>query len=115
MGRRLRRLPGGRIPSPHGPNGTTSTATACGTGGSEVGVGELGWRMSGSADPPLVGRPQAVLPRSTSVTAHDGFTLRDLVTHQEKHNEANGEDNRDGNSHNRAWNPELKAKRMTHR
>ena len=38
------------------------------------------------------------------VTAHDGFTLRDLVSYNEKHNEANGEDNSDGESHNRSWN-----------
>lgn len=38
------------------------------------------------------------------VTAHDGFTLNDLVTYNEKHNEANGEDNRDGESHNLSWN-----------
>jgi glycogen operon protein len=38
------------------------------------------------------------------VTAHDGFTLRDLVSYNEKHNEANGEGNRDGESHNRSWN-----------
>jgi glycogen operon protein len=38
------------------------------------------------------------------VTAHDGFTLRDLVSYQDKHNEANGEDNRDGTDDNRAWN-----------
>ncbi|MDQ3944729.1 MAG: glycogen debranching protein GlgX [Actinomycetota bacterium] len=38
------------------------------------------------------------------VTAHDGFTLRDLVSYNEKHNEANGEDNRDGESYNRSWN-----------
>src|SRR5690606_35607651 len=38
------------------------------------------------------------------VTAHDGFTLRDLVSYNEKHNEANGEDNRDGENHNRSWN-----------
>ena len=38
------------------------------------------------------------------ITAHDGFTLRDLVSYNEKHNEANGEDNRDGESHNRSWN-----------
>jgi glycogen operon protein len=38
------------------------------------------------------------------VTCHDGFTLRDLVSYNEKHNEANGEDNRDGESHNRSWN-----------
>ncbi|MFF2774719.1 glycogen debranching protein GlgX [Streptomyces sp. NPDC058052] len=38
------------------------------------------------------------------VTCHDGFTLRDLVSYDEKHNEANGEGNRDGESHNRSWN-----------
>jgi len=38
------------------------------------------------------------------VTAHDGFTLRDLVSYNEKHNEANGEDNRDGSDNNRSWN-----------
>ena len=70
---------------------------------SDVGVGELGWRMSGSAD---LYSSEGRRPYSSInfVTAHDGFTLRDLVTYQEKHNEANGEDNRDGNDHNRAWN-----------
>ncbi len=38
------------------------------------------------------------------VTAHDGFTLRDLVSFNDKHNDANGEGNRDGESHNRSWN-----------
>jgi isoamylase len=38
------------------------------------------------------------------ITAHDGFTLRDLVSYNEKHNEANGEDNKDGESHNNSWN-----------
>ena len=38
------------------------------------------------------------------ITAHDGFTLRDLVTYNEKHNEANLEDNQDGDNHNRSWN-----------
>src|SRR5205814_5727918 len=38
------------------------------------------------------------------VTAHDGFTLHDLVSYDEKHNEANGENNADGESHNRSWN-----------
>src|SRR5207244_11305374 len=38
------------------------------------------------------------------ITAHDGFTLHDLVSYNEKHNEANGEENRDGESHNRSWN-----------
>ncbi|MFA7266301.1 MAG: glycogen debranching protein GlgX [Candidatus Nanopelagicales bacterium] len=70
---------------------------------SEAGVGELGWRMSGSAD---LYSSEGRRPYSSInfVTAHDGYTLRDLVTYQEKHNEANGEDNRDGNDHNRSWN-----------
>ncbi|WP_205504448.1 glycogen debranching protein GlgX [Rufibacter psychrotolerans] len=38
------------------------------------------------------------------ITAHDGFTLHDLVSYNEKHNEANGEDNKDGDDHNRSWN-----------
>ncbi|WP_106506637.1 glycogen debranching protein GlgX [Brachybacterium timonense] len=38
------------------------------------------------------------------ITAHDGFTLRDLVSYNERHNEANGEDGNDGESHNRSWN-----------
>ncbi|HET7482853.1 MAG TPA: glycogen debranching protein GlgX, partial [Actinomycetota bacterium] len=38
------------------------------------------------------------------ITAHDGFTLNDLVSYNEKHNEANGEESRDGESHNRSWN-----------
>src|SRR3712207_8928170 len=38
------------------------------------------------------------------VTAHDGFTRRELVTYEHKRNEANGEDNRDGEGHNRGWN-----------
>jgi isoamylase len=38
------------------------------------------------------------------ITAHDGFTLNDLVSYNDKHNEANGDDNRDGHSHNRSWN-----------
>ena len=38
------------------------------------------------------------------ITAHDGFTLHDLVSYNEKHNEANGENNRDGESNNRPWN-----------
>src|SRR5208337_2287591 len=38
------------------------------------------------------------------IAAHDGFTLRDLVSYNDKHNEANGEENRDGHSDNRSWN-----------
>ncbi len=46
-------------------------------------------------------RPSACI---NFVTAHDGFTLNDLVSYNDKHNEANGEDNRDGSSNNRSWN-----------
>jgi isoamylase len=64
---------------------------------------ELGYRLSGSADIFLGERrhPQASV---NFVTAHDGFTLHDLVTYNAKHNEANGEDNRDGTDDNHSWN-----------
>ncbi|MGW1182060.1 glycogen debranching protein GlgX [Streptomyces drozdowiczii] len=66
-------------------------------------VRDLGYRLTGSSDLYAWGgrRPYASV---NFVTAHDGFTLRDLVSYQDKHNEANGEDNRDGTSDNRAWN-----------
>ncbi len=66
-------------------------------------VGELASRLTGSSD--LYGRDTRRPVASINfVTAHDGFTLRDLVSYNQKHNEANGEDNRDGESHNRSWN-----------
>ena len=66
-------------------------------------LGEFAYRLSGSADlyAPTARRPVASI---NFVTAHDGFTLRDLVSYNSKHNEANGEDNNDGESHNRSWN-----------
>ena len=59
--------------------------------------------LCGSAElyAPARRRPSASV---NFVTAHDGFTLHDLVSHHDKHNLANGEDNRDGESHNRSWN-----------
>ena len=66
-------------------------------------IGELAYRLTGSSD--LYGhsgrRPSASI---NFVTAHDGFTLHDLVSYNDKHNEANGEDNRDGSDHNLSWN-----------
>ncbi|OBF60139.1 glycogen debranching enzyme GlgX [Mycobacterium sp. 852002-53434_SCH5985345] len=64
---------------------------------------EFAYRLSGSADlyEHTARRPVASI---NFVIAHDGFTLRDLVSYNEKHNEANGEDNNDGESHNRSWN-----------
>ena len=66
-------------------------------------LGEFASRLTGSSDLYEVSsrRPSASI---NFVTAHDGFTLNDLVSYNEKHNEANGEDNRDGESHNRSWN-----------
>ncbi len=66
-------------------------------------LGEFASRLTGSADlyEHSGRRPVASI---NFVTAHDGFTLRDLVSYNEKHNEANGEDNNDGESHNRSSN-----------
>ncbi len=66
-------------------------------------IGQLAERLSGSADLyEADGRePFASI---NFITAHDGFTLRDLVSYSEKHNEANHEDNRDGTDDNRSWN-----------
>jgi glycogen operon protein len=66
-------------------------------------IGEFAARLTGSADLYETSgrRPVASI---NFVTAHDGFTLTDLVSYNEKHNEANGEDNNDGESHNRSWN-----------
>ncbi|WP_323959084.1 glycogen debranching protein GlgX [Arthrobacter sp. JZ12] len=66
-------------------------------------IGEFASRLTGSADlyEHSARRPVASI---NFVTAHDGFTLRDLVSYNEKHNEANGEGNNDGESHNRSWN-----------
>ncbi len=66
-------------------------------------LGEFASRLTGSSDlyEHSSRKPFASI---NFVTAHDGFTLRDLVSYNDKHNEANGEDGRDGESHNRSWN-----------
>lgn len=71
--------------------------------GEESTLGEFASRLTGSADlyEQTSRRPVASI---NFVTAHDGFTLRDLVSYNEKHNEANGDDNNDGESDNRSWN-----------
>jgi glycogen debranching enzyme GlgX len=64
-------------------------------------IGDLATRISGSSDVFAGKRPS----RSVNfVTAHDGFTLRDLVSYATKHNDANGEQNRDGRDENFSWN-----------
>jgi glycogen operon protein len=66
-------------------------------------IGELAYRLTGSSDLYKANgrRPYASI---NFVTAHDGFTLHDLVSYNDKHNAANGEDNRDGSNHNFSWN-----------
>jgi glycogen operon protein len=101
----------------------------CGPGGYQVGGFPPGWAewndkfrdtvrdyWRGEASPAqlaprLCGSPDAFSKRGRQpwasvnfITAHDGFTLNDLVSYNDKHNEANGEENRDGHSHNRSWN-----------
>jgi isoamylase len=71
--------------------------------GDDATLGEFAARLTGSSDLYEAGgrRPAASI---NFITAHDGFTLRDLVSYNEKHNNANQEDNQDGESHNRSWN-----------
>lgn len=68
-----------------------------------AGIGELGWRLSGSADL-YASEGRRPFASINYVTAHDGFTLRDLVSYERKHNEANLEGNRDGTDNNRSAN-----------
>ena len=71
--------------------------------GSDQGIAELASRLTGSSDLYESGgrKPYASI---NFLTAHDGFTLTDLVSYNERHNENNGEENRDGESNNRSWN-----------
>jgi glycogen operon protein len=73
-----------------------------------AGAADIAQRLCASADVfnHLGRRPSACV---NFVTAHDGFTLNDLVTYNDKHNEANGEGNRDGSSDNRSWNCDVEG------
>src|SRR5205085_11876664 len=66
-------------------------------------MGELASRLSGSSD---IFQPAGRGPTASInlVTSHDGFTLQDLVSYEQKHNEANLEHNHDGSDDNRSWN-----------
>jgi isoamylase len=68
-----------------------------------VGIGEFASRFCGSADL-YAGARRRPTASVNLITVHDGFTLRDLVSYNDKHNEANGESNRDGTDDNRSWN-----------
>ena len=71
--------------------------------GEDQTLGEFAYRLTGSSDlyEDTGRRPLASI---NFITVHDGFPLQDLVSYNEKHNEANGEENRDGEAHNRSWN-----------
>jgi isoamylase len=71
--------------------------------GSDRGIAEFASRLTGSSDLYESGgrKPYASI---NFLTAHDGFTLTDLVSYNDRHNENNGEENRDGESNNRSWN-----------
>lgn len=71
--------------------------------GADSQLGEFALRFTGSPDL-YAGNNRKPSASINFITAHDGFTLNDLVSYNEKHNEANGEDNKDGESHNRSWN-----------
>jgi glycogen operon protein len=71
--------------------------------GTDGAVPDFAARLCGSAD--IYGPSRRSPTASVNlVTVHDGFTLQDLVSYNEKHNESNAEDNQDGESHNRSWN-----------
>jgi isoamylase len=64
---------------------------------------ELGYRLTGSSDL-YASNGRAPFASVNFIVAHDGFTLRDLVSYNDKHNEVNGEGNRDGHDDNQSWN-----------
>jgi glycogen operon protein len=91
--------------------------------GDEGRIGEIAYRLTGSPDlyQHSGRRPYASI---NFITAHDGFTLNDLVSYNDKHNEANGENNQDGDNNNASWNcgvegptddPEINALRARQR
>ena len=71
--------------------------------GEHYSLGDFAFRFTGSSD---LYKDDGRLPHASVnfITAHDGFTINDLVSYNEKHNDANGEGNRDGESYNRSWN-----------
>ncbi len=106
LGHRPRRLPAWGVSARLAANGTTDSATharASGCGG-ECTRGEFALRLCASSRPVPARRRGRLGSRSTTSSSHDGFTLADLVSYDHRHNQANGEDNRDGHGHNLSWN-----------
>ena len=94
----------GNFPSPWSEwNGKYRDAVRAYWKGDEGKIGEVAYRLTGSPDLYQHDdrRPYASI---NFVTSHDGFTLNDLVSYNEKHNEANGENNQDGDNNNLSWN-----------
>ena len=71
--------------------------------GEHATLDDFAYRLTGSSDL-YEGTGRRPYASVNFITAHDGFTLNDLVSYNDKHNEANGENNNDGESHNRSWN-----------
>ena len=105
VGRVDGRLPGRARSRRRGWSGTTGTATPSATSGARQsgGIRDVATRLAGSSDL-YADDGRSPYASVNFVTAHDGFTLRDLVSYNHKHNEANGERNRDGTDNNRSWN-----------
>lgn len=84
-------------------NGKYRDTMRCYWKGDAIPTAEIAYRLTGSSDLYKHNgrRPYASI---NFITAHDGFTMRDLVSYNHKHNEANGENNRDGENHNNSWN-----------
>ena len=105
VGRGRGRLPGGQLPAAVDGVERQVPRHACATSGAATPstLPEFASRLTGSSDLYETSgrRPVASI---NFVTCHDGFTLPDLVSYDRKHNEANGEDNRDGTDDNRSWN-----------
>lgn len=80
----------------------TDVASARAHGEAPVGIGPLATRLSGSSN--VFSRERGPTASVNFITAHDGFTLSDLTTYNEKHNLGNGEDNRDGTDNNHSFN-----------
>ena len=121
VGLRPRRLPGRRLPAGLGrverPVPRHGARLLEGRRGQAAGARRRGYAPRPTSSTGAAASPG---PRVNFITAHDGFTLNDLVSYNDKHNEANGEDNRDGHSDNLSWNygvegptddPEIRALR----
>ncbi len=86
-------------------NGTTGFATTCAATGAETIGRPARWQPHSPSSSDIFSRNDGKETRSVNfLAAHDGFTLIDLVSHAGKHNDANGEHNRDGHNENHSWN-----------